>query len=195
MDRAVLEGDPHAVLEGMPIAAFAIGATHGFIYVRAEYPIAIEHIGIALEQGRALGLLGENILGLGFSFDIEMKQGAGAFVCGEETALIASIEGRRGMPRVRPPFPANSGLWGKPTNINNVETLANVPYIILHGAEHYRQVGSEKSPGTKIFSLSGNVMNPGNYELPLGTTFRELIFTHGGGIPDGKSIKAITCFH
>ena len=190
MDRAVLEGDPHSVLEGMLIAAFAIGASRGFIYVRAEYPIAIEHMGIAINQGRELGLVGENILETGFTFDVEMKQGAGAFVCGEETALIASIEGRRGMPRVRPPFPANSGLWGKPTNINNVETLANVPYILLHGAQHYRQLGTEGSPGTKIFALAGKVNNTGLVEVPMGSTLRHIVFDIGGGIPRGRKFKA-----
>ncbi len=190
MDRAVLEGDPHAVLEGMLIAAYAIGASHGFIYVRAEYPIAIEHIGIALDQAREMGLLGENILGSGFNFDIEMKQGAGAFVCGEETALIASIEGRRGMPRVRPPFPANSGLWGKPTNINNVETLANVPLVINKGAKTFRSIGTEGSSGTKIFALAGKVQNTGLVEVPMGATLRQIVFDIGGGVLRGRRFKA-----
>ena len=190
MDRAVLEGDPHAVLEGMLIAAFAIGARQGYIYVRAEYPIAIEHVGIALDQARERGLLGEDILGTGFRFDIEMKKGAGAFVCGEETALIASIEGRRGMPRVRPPFPAQSGLWGQPTNINNVETLANVPFILREGAAKFRSAGTPSSSGTKIFALAGKVRNTGLVEVPMGATFRQIVFDIGGGIPDGREFKA-----
>jgi len=191
MDRAVLEGDPHSVLEGMLIAAFAIGASRGFIYVRAEYPIAVEHIGVALRQARELGLLGENILGLGFSFDIEIRQGAGAFVCGEETALIASIEGKRGCPRPRPPFPAQSGLWGKPTNINNVETLANIPIIIKNGADWYARTGTEQSKGTKIFALAGKVNNTGLVEVPIGTTIRQVVFDIGGGIARGRKFKAV----
>ncbi|HHT9129954.1 MAG TPA: NADH-quinone oxidoreductase subunit NuoF [Candidatus Brocadiaceae bacterium] len=190
MDRAVLEGDPHSVIEGMLLGAYAIGSRKGIIYVRAEYPIAVEHLKIAIEQARSLGLLGENILGSNFSFDLEIKMGAGAFVCGEETALIASIEGKRGMPRPRPPFPATSGLWGKPTNINNVETFANVPIIILNGSEWYKSIGTESSKGTKIFALAGNVKNTGLVEVPMGTTLREIVFDIGGGIPGRKKFKA-----
>ncbi len=190
MDRAVLEGDPHAVIEGMLVAAFAIGSEKGFIYVRAEYPIAVNHLERAIAQARQLNLLGDNILGSGFSFDLEIKKGAGAFVCGEETALIASIEGKRGMPRPRPPFPANSGLWGKPTNINNVETLANIPIIILNGSESYKQYGTKNGAGTKIFALAGNVKNTGLVEVPMGTTLREIIFDIGGGIPGRRQFKA-----
>jgi len=190
MDRALLEGDPHLVLEGMLLGAYAIGAEKGFIYVRAEYPIAIEHTEIALDQARGAGLLGENILGTGFAFDIEIRKGAGAFVCGEETALIASIEGRRGMPRPRPPFPAVSGLYGKPTNINNVETWANVPRIIEMGAERYAAVGTEGSKGTKIFALAGKVHNTGLVEVPMGATLRQIVFDIGGGIPRGRKFKA-----
>jgi NADH-quinone oxidoreductase subunit F len=190
MDRALLEGDPHLVIEGMIIGAYAIGASKGFIYVRAEYPIAIEHTEIALEQVRALGLLGKNILGSGFDFDIEVRQGAGAFVCGEETALIASIEGERGMPRSRPPFPAQSGLYGKPTNINNVETWANVPRVIEEGGDAYAKTGTETSKGTKIFALAGRVHNTGLVEVPMGATLRKIIFDIGGGIPEGREFKA-----
>ena len=190
MDRAVLEGDPHAVIEGMLVAAFAIGSEKGFIYVRAEYPIAVNHLERAIAQARQLNLLGDNILGSGFSFDLEIKKGAGAFVCGEETALIASIEGKRGMPRPRPPFPANSGLWGKPTNINNVETFANIPIIILNGSESYKQYGTKNGAGTKIFALAGNVKNTGLVEVPMGTTLREIIFDIGGGIPGRRQFKA-----
>ncbi|MBI5308404.1 MAG: SLBB domain-containing protein [Planctomycetes bacterium] len=190
MDRAVLEGDPHSVIEGMLIGAYAIGARKGIIYVRAEYPIAVEHLTIAIEQAKHLGLLGENIFGSNFSFDLAIKMGAGAFVCGEETALIASIEGKRGMPRPRPPFPATSGLWGKPTNINNVETLVNVPIIILKGSEYYKAIGTESSKGTKIFALAGNVKNTGLVEVPMGTTLREIVFDIGGGIPGRKQFKA-----
>lgn len=190
MDRAVLEGDPHSVIEGMLIGAYAIGARKGIIYVRAEYPIAVEHLKIAIEQARQLGLLGENILGSNFSFDLDIKMGAGAFVCGEETALIASIEGKRGMPRPRPPFPATSGLWGKPTNINNVETFANVPIIILKGSEFYKDIGTGTSKGTKIFALAGNVKNTGLVEVPMGTTLREIVYSIGGGIPGRKKFKA-----
>ncbi|MBO1225367.1 MAG: NADH-quinone oxidoreductase subunit NuoF [Candidatus Scalindua sediminis] len=190
MDRAVLEGDPHAVIEGMLVAAFAIGSGKGFIYVRAEYPIAINHLERAIAQARQLNLLGDNILGSGFNFDLEIKKGAGAFVCGEETALIASIEGKRGMPRPRPPFPANSGLWGKPTNINNVETLANIPIIILNGSESYKQYGTKNGTGTKIFALAGKVKNTGLVEVPMGTTLREIIFDIGGGIPGRRQFKA-----
>ena len=191
MDRTVLEGDPHAVLEGMLIGAYGIGATHGFIYVRAEYPLAVKHLQLAIERARAAGLLGDDILGSGFSFDIEIYQGAGAFVCGEETALIASIEGRRGMPRPRPPFPANKGLWGKPTNINNVETWANVPLIIANGAEWYASMGTKTTKGTKIFALAGKVNNTGLVEVEMGTTLREVIFGIGGGVPKGRKFKAV----
>jgi len=190
MDRALKEGDPHRVIEGMIIAAYAIGARHGFVYVRAEYPIAVEHITIALQQARHLGLLGENILGSGFDFDIEVRMGAGAFVCGEETALIASLEGKRGMPRPRPPFPAQKGYHGKPTNINNVETFANVPLIIKNGAKWYSSIGTEGSKGTKIFALAGRVNNTGLVEVPMGTTLREIVFEIGGGIPKSRKFKA-----
>ncbi|MBI4767980.1 MAG: FAD-dependent oxidoreductase [Deltaproteobacteria bacterium] len=191
MDRAVLEGDPHSVLEGMLIGAYAIGAEKGIIYVREEYPIAIEHLNIALEQAAGLGLLGENILGTGFNFEVSLKKGAGAFVCGEETALIASIEGRRGMPSPRPPFPAVSGIDQKPTNINNVETWANIPLIIDNGAKWYGQMGTENSRGTKIFSLAGKVNNTGLVEVPIGTTIKEVVFDIGGGIPMGRVFKAV----
>jgi len=191
MDRAVLEGDPHTVLEGMLIGAYAIGAEYGYIYVREEYPIAVEHLKLALEQMKELGLLGENILGTGFNFDIYLKMGAGAFVCGEETALMASIEGGRGMPRARPPFPAQAGLDGKPTNINNVETWANIPLIIKNGVEWYTQVGTEKSKGTKIFSLAGKVNNTGLVEVPIGVAIKEVVFDIGGGVPKGRQFKAV----
>ncbi len=191
MDRAVLEGDPHAVLEGMLIGAYAIGAEYGYIYVREEYPIAVEHLKLAIEQMKELGLLGENILGTGFNFDVYLKMGAGAFVCGEETALMASIEGKRGMPRARPPFPAQAGLDGKPTNINNVETWANVPLIIKNGVEWYSQVGTEQTKGTKIFSLAGKVNNTGLVEVPMGVTIKEVVFDIGGGIPKGRKFKAV----
>ncbi|MFQ5714000.1 MAG: NADH-quinone oxidoreductase subunit NuoF [Candidatus Scalinduaceae bacterium] len=190
MDRAVLEGDPHAVIEGMLVAARAIDSEKGFIYVRAEYPIAVNHLERAIVQARQLNLLGDNILGSGFNFDLEIKMGAGAFVCGEETALIASIEGKRGMPRPRPPFPANSGLWNRPTNINNVETLANIPIIILNGSEWYKQYGTKNGTGTKIFALAGKVKNTGLVEVPMGTTLREIIFDIGGGIPGSRQFKA-----
>jgi NADH:ubiquinone oxidoreductase subunit F (NADH-binding)/(2Fe-2S) ferredoxin len=191
MDRSVLEGDPHAVLEAMAIAGYAIGATKGFIYVRAEYPIAVHRLQIAIKQARDLGLLGKNIFNSGFDFDIETRLGAGAFVCGEETALMQSIEGNRGMARVKPPFPANKGLWGKPTVINNVETLANIPQIILKGPEWFKSFGTEKSPGTKIFALGGKVLNTGLVEVPMGTTLREVIYDIGGGCPGGKKFKAV----
>ena len=191
MDRAVLEGDPHAVLEGMLIGSYAIGARKGYVYVREEYPIAVEHLNIAISQMRELGLLGENILGTGFGFDLSLKMGAGAFVCGEETALMASIEGKRGMPSPRPPFPAQSGLGGKPTNINNVETWANVPLIIKNGVEWYSEVGTEGSKGTKIFSLAGKVIHTGLVEVPMGTTIKEVVFDIGGGIPKGRAFKAV----
>ncbi|MBB6061860.1 NADH-quinone oxidoreductase subunit F [Thermosipho japonicus] len=191
MDRSILEGDPHSIIEAMTIAAYAIGATKGFVYVRAEYPIAIERLTVALNQAREYGFLGENILGTDFSFDIEIRIGAGAFVCGEETALMHSIEGKRGQPRVKPPFPAQKGLWGKPSNINNVETLACVPPIIYHGPQWFRQWGTEKSPGTKVFALAGKVKNTGLVEVPMGITLRELIYEIGGGSPTGKKIKAV----
>jgi NADH-quinone oxidoreductase subunit F len=190
MDRAVLEGDPHLVIEGMIVGAYAIGASRGVMYVRAEYPIAIEHTERALAEAAKAGLLGENILGTGLDFDIEIRKGAGAFVCGEETALIASVEGRRGMPRPRPPFPANSGLHGKPTNINNVETWANVPRIMEMGAKAYATIGTEGSKGTKIFALAGKINNTGLVEVPMGTTLRQIIFAIGGGIPRGRKFKA-----
>ena len=191
MDRAVLEGNPHSVIEGMLIAAYAIGARQGYVYVRAEYPIAVEHVRIAVGQAEELGLLGDRILGSDLSFRIHVKEGAGAFVCGEETALMASIEGRRGMPRTRPPFPAQSGLWGKPTCINNVETFANLRSIFLNGAAWYASVGTEKSKGTKIFSLAGKVNNTGLVEVPIGITMREVIYEVGGGIPKGRRFKAV----
>ncbi len=192
MDRSVLEGDPHSVIEGMAIAAYAIGnIAKGFIYVRAEYPLAVRNLGIAIEQARELGLLGEKILGTDFSFDIEIKRGAGAFVCGEETGLMLSIEGQRGMPRPRPPFPAQAGLWGKPTNINNVKTYASVPVIISRGAEWYASIGTENSKGTQVFALTGKVNRTGLIELPMGTTMREIIFDIGGGILNDKRFKAV----
>jgi NADH-quinone oxidoreductase subunit F len=192
MDRSVLEGDPHSVLEGMIIGAYAIEATAGVIYCRAEYPLAIKRLNIAIRQARDKGYLGENILGIqGFSFDIYIKEGAGAFVCGEETALIASVEGQRGMPRKRPPFPAASGLWRKPTNINNVETFANIPWIIQHGGKEYAKFGTEKSKGTKVFALAGKVKHSGLVEVPMGMTIRDIIFKLGGGIKNDKRFKAV----
>ncbi len=191
MDRSVLEGDPHSVLEAMTISGYAIGSNKGFIYVRAEYPLAVERLEIAINQSREYGLLGENILDTGFNFNIELRLGAGAFVCGEETALIQSIEGRRGMPMPKPPFPAVSGLWGKPTIINNVETFANIVPIILNGADWFRGIGTEKSPGTKVFALGGKITNTGLIEIPMGTTLRETIFEIGGGIPNAKDFKAV----
>ncbi len=190
MDRSVLEGDPHSVLEAMAIAGYAIGANQGYVYCRAEYPIAIERLNIAIKQARERGLLGKNIFGKGFDFDIEIRLGAGAFVCGEETALLASIEGKRGEPRPRPPFPAVEGLWKKPTIINNVETLANVRHIILKGAEWFASIGTENSKGTKVFALAGKINNTGLIEVPMGTTLRTIIYGIGGGIPDGKAFKA-----
>ena len=190
MDRAVVEGDPHAVLEGMLIAAFAIGARHGFLYVRAEYPIAIEHLKIAIAQAREHGLLGKNILGTGLDFDVKIQAGAGAFVCGEETALLASIEGKRGQPRPRPPFPAQSGVWGKPTAINNVETLANIAAILRMGGAAYARLGTPGSKGTKIFALAGKVKYTGLVEVPVGATLNQLVNSIGGGIPGGGSFKA-----
>ncbi len=192
MDRSLLEGDPHSVIEGMIIGAFAIEATGGIIYCRAEYPLAIKRLEIALEQVRNKGYLGKNILGInGFNFDIYIKEGAGAFVCGEETALIASVEGQRGMPRKRPPFPAASGLWKKPTNINNVETFANIPWIVLKGAEEYAKYGTEKSKGTKVFALAGKIKRSGLVEVPMGMSIKDVIFKLGGGIKDGKKFKAV----
>ena len=190
MDRSILEGDPHAVLEAMEIAGYAVGAEKGYIYVRAEYPIAVERLKIAINQAREYGILGKNIFGTNFSFDIEIRLGAGAFVCGEETALLESIEGRRGQPRVKPPYPAQSGLWGCPTLINNVETYANIAQIILKGAEWYSSIGTANSKGTKVFALGGNVNNVGLVEVPMGTTLREIVFDIGGGIPNGRDFKA-----
>ena len=190
MDRSILEGDPHSVLEAMEIAGYSIGADKGYIYVRAEYPIAVQRLRVAIDQAREYGLLGKNIFGTDFSFDIEIRLGAGAFVCGEETALLESIEGRRGQPRVKPPYPANSGLWGKPTLINNVETYANITRIILNGAKWYASIGTEKSKGTKVFALGGNVNNIGLVEVPMGTTLREIVFDIGGGIPNNREFKA-----
>ena len=191
MDRSILEGNPLAVIEGMAIAGYAIGAQNGYFYVRAEYPTAVARLRKAIEEAKKLGLLGENILGTGFSFDVHIRLGAGAFVCGEETALLNSIEGKRGMPRPRPPFPAVKGLWQKPSIINNVETLACVPYILREGAEKFASIGTEKSKGTKVFALGGKVNNVGLVEIPMGTTVRDLIFEIGGGIPNGKEFKAI----
>jgi len=191
MDRSILEGDPHAVLEGMLIAAYAIGCHQGYIYCRAEYPLALKRLDIALQEARELGLLGEDILGSGMSFDISIKEGAGAFVCGEETALMASLEGRRGMPRTRPPFPANSGLWGKPTNINNVETLANLAQIIDRGGKWYSSFGVGRSRGTKTLSLAGAVRRPGLIEVPMGMTLQQIIFEIGGGVPGDKACKGV----
>ena len=191
MDRSVLEGDPHSVLEGMMIAAFAIGADEGYIYARAEYPLAIKRLKIAIAQCYEKGFLGKNIFNSSFNFDIKIKEGAGAFVCGEETALMASIEGKRGVPRLRPPFPAVSGLWAKPTNINNVETFANVPWIILNGWEKYASLGTEKSKGTKVFALAGKIKKSGLVEVPMGMTINEVIFGIGGGIKEDKKFKAV----
>jgi NADH:ubiquinone oxidoreductase, NADH-binding (51 kD) subunit len=190
MDRSVLEGDPHALIEAMAIAGFAVGAAKGYVYVRAEYPIAVNRLQIAIDQAKEYGLLGENIFDTDFSFDLEIRLGAGAFVCGEETALMNSIEGKRGEPRPRPPFPANKGLFGKPTVLNNVETYANIPAIILKGAEWFAAVGTEKSKGTKVFALGGKINNTGLLEIPMGTTLREIVFEIGGGIPNGKAFKA-----
>ena len=190
MDRSILEGDPHSVLEAMAIAAYAIGANQGYIYVRAEYPIAVHRFQVAIDQAREYGLLGINIFGRKFDFDVDIRLGAGAFVCGEETALLESIEGKRGQPRVKPPYPAQSGLWGKPTLINNVETYANIAQIILKGAEWYSSIGTETSKGTKVFALGGNVNNIGLVEVPMGTTLREIVYDIGGGIPNGREFKA-----
>lgn len=191
MDRSILEGDPHSVLEAMAISGYAIGANQGFIYVRAEYPIAVRRLYTAIVQARQYGLLGTNLFNSGFDFDVEVRLGAGAFVCGEETALMNSIEGRRGMPNPKPPFPAVEGLWGKPTVINNVETLANIPVIINEGAEWFSTIGTEKSKGTKVFALGGKIVNTGLVEVPMGITLREVIFEIGGGIPGGKKFKAV----
>jgi len=191
MDRSLLEGDPHNVLEGMLIAAYAIGASHGYLYVRSEYPLAITRLARALAQMREYGLLGEHILGSDFSFDLQIKEGAGAFVCGEETALIASIEGKRGMPRPRPPFPAHAGLWGKPTNINNVETFANIAPILMHGAQWFAGYGTDKSKGTKTFSLTGKIKRSGLIEVPMGMPLSEVVYEIGGGTLDGCPVKAI----
>ncbi len=191
MDRSVLESDPHRVLEGMLVAAYAVGASEGYIYVRAEYPLAIKRLKIAIRQAEKLGLLGSNICGTHFTFHIELRLGAGAFVCGEETALIASIEGKRGTPRPRPPYPAIEGLLGQPTLINNVETFANVPPIVRHGGDWYAAIGTEKSKGTKVFALAGRVQNTGLVEVPMGITLREMVFEIGGGIPEGRQFKAV----
>ena len=191
MDRSVLEGDPHSVMEGMLIAAYAIGADEGYFYVRAEYPLAVKRLKLAIKQAEKAGLAGKNILGTGFNFEFHLKEGAGAFVCGEETALLASIEGRRGMPRLRPPFPATSGLWGKPTNINNVETYANVPWIIQNGASAFAALGTEKSKGSKVFALAGKIARGGLVEVPMGITINEVIFDVGGGIKNGRRFKAV----
>ncbi|HOX11780.1 MAG TPA: NADH-quinone oxidoreductase subunit NuoF [Spirochaetia bacterium] len=191
MDRSTIEGDPHSVLEAMTIAGYTIGSDKGFVYIRAEYPLAIERLKIAIAQSKAMGLLGDDILGSGFNFDIEIRLGAGAFVCGEETALMQSLEGKRGMPVPKPPFPAISGLWKKPTLINNVETYANVPVILTKGGSWFAKIGTEKSPGTKVFALTGKINNSGLVEVPMGTTLREIVFDIGGGIKDGKKFKGV----
>lgn len=190
MDRSILEGDPHSVLEAMAIAGYAVGSSQGYVYVRAEYPLAVERLSLAIDQARRMGFLGKNIYNTGFAFDVEIRVGAGAFVCGEETALIASIEGKRGEPNPKPPFPAVKGVWGKPTLINNVETYANIPPIILKGSEWFAQIGTEKSKGTKVFAIAGKITNTGLVEVPMGMTLREVIFDLGGGIPGGKRFKA-----
>ncbi|MEW9121179.1 MAG: NADH-quinone oxidoreductase subunit NuoF [Thermotaleaceae bacterium] len=191
MDRSVLEGDPHAVIEAMAIAGYAVGATQGYVYIRAEYPIAVHRLQIAIDQAKEYGVLGKNIFDSGFDFDLEIRLGAGAFVCGEETALLNSVEGKRGMPRPRPPFPAIKGLWEKPTLLNNVETYANIPQIILRGPEWFAGIGTEKSKGTKVFALGGKINNTGLLEIPMGTKIRDIIFEIGGGIPNGKAFKAV----
>ncbi len=191
MDRSILEGDPHAILEAMAIAGYAIGASEGYIYVRAEYPIAVKRLTVALNQAREYGLIGKDIFGTGFNFDIFIRLGAGAFVCGEETALMHSIEGKRGEPTTRPPFPAVRGLFGKPTMLNNVETYANIPQIILKGADWFSSIGTEKSKGTKVFALGGKINNTGLVEVPMGTTLRTIIYDIGGGCPNGKKFKAV----
>lgn len=190
MDRSLLEGDPHSIVEAMAIAGYAIGAEQGYVYVRAEYPIAVERLSIAIKQARELGLLGKNIFGSDFSFDLGIRLGAGAFVCGEETALLSSIEGHRGTPRPRPPYPAVKGLWGKPTLISNVETFGNITTILRHGPDQFAAIGTEKSKGTKVFALAGNINNTGLVEVPMGTTLREIVYDIGGGIPGGKAFKA-----
>ena len=190
MDRSILEGDPHSVIEAMTIAGYAIGATQGYIYIRAEYPIAVHRLQIAINQAREYGLLGKNIFDSGFDFDLEIRLGAGAFVCGEETALMTSIEGKRGEPRCRPPFPALKGLFQKPTVLNNVETYANIPQIFLKGPQWFRSIGTEKSAGTKVFALGGKINNTGLVEVPMGTTLREVVEEIGGGIPGGHKFKA-----
>jgi NADP-reducing hydrogenase subunit HndC len=190
MDRSILEGDPHSIIEAMVIAGYTAGSNKGFIYIRAEYPTAVKRLGIAIKEAEERGLLGNNIMGSGFNFDIELRLGAGAFVCGEETALITSIEGNRGEPVTKPPFPADKGLWGKPTIINNVETFANIPVILLKGADWFKSIGTEKSPGTKVFALGGKIENTGLVEIPMGTTLREIVEEIGGGIPEGKAFKA-----
>jgi len=191
MDRSALEGDPFSIIEGMTIGGYAIGCNKGFLYIRAEYPLAIKRVENAINEARKNNLLGKNILGSGFDFDLEIRLGAGAFVCGEETALIHSIEGKRGQPRMRPPYPSVKGLWGHPTNINNVETFANIPAIMYYGAEWFSRIGTEGSKGTKVFALAGKVNNTGLVEVPMGTTLREIIYDIGGGIPDGKQLKAV----
>lgn len=191
MDRSILEGDPHSVLEAMALAGYAVGANQGYIYIRAEYPVAVKRLQVAINQAREYGVLGENVFGSDFNFNIEIRLGAGAFVCGEETALIASIEGERGMPRNKPPFPANKGVWAKPTLINNVETYANIPVIFQKGVDWFRSIGTEKAPGTKVFALGGKIENTGLVEIPMGTTLREIIYDIGGGIPNGKEFKAV----
>jgi len=191
MDRSILEGDPHSILEGMLIAAYTIGADEGYIYVRAEYPLAIKHLKIAIEAAEERGYIGKSIMGKPFNFNLHIKEGAGAFVCGEETVLMASVEGKRGMPNIRPPFPAQSGLWGKPTNINNVETYANIPWIILNGADNFATYGTEKSKGTKVFALAGMIKNSGLIEVPMGMTLREVIYEVGGGMKTERPFKAV----
>lgn len=191
MDRSILEGDPHAVIEGMIICGYAVGADEGYVYIRAEYPLALKRLRIAIEEAERKGFLGDNILGSGFNFRLKIKAGAGAFVCGEETALLKSIEGERGMPRTRPPFPATKGLWDKPTNLNNVETYANVPWIMLNKAEEFAKIGTENSKGTKVFALTGKVNNTGLAEVPMGITIRDIIYDVGGGIPDNKEFKGV----
>ncbi|GAB4411524.1 MAG: NADH-quinone oxidoreductase subunit NuoF [Thermodesulfovibrionales bacterium] len=191
MDRSIIEGNPHSVIEGMMVAGYAVGSIHGYVYIRAEYPFAVERLNLAISQARERGFLGKNIFGSDFDFDIRIKLGAGAFVCGEETALIASIEGQRGMPRAKPPFPVHHGLWGKPTVINNVETLSNIPYIIRNGAGWYSSIGTEKSKGTKVFALTGKIKNTGLIEVPMGITLREIIYDIGGGIIGDKKFKAV----
>jgi NADH-quinone oxidoreductase subunit F len=191
MDRSTLEGDPHSVIEGMIIGAYAIGANEGYIYCRAEYPMALEHLKTAIAAAEKKNYLGKNILGSSFSFDLHIKEGRGAFVCGEETALMQSIEGKRGMPTLRPPYPAAKGLWGKPTNINNVETWANVPWIIMHSANEYRKYGTDKSPGTKVFALAGKIAGSGLIEVPMGIPLKDIIYKVGGGMKTSKPFKAV----